>query len=290
MKHKNQQQQQMKQLQWLFLLMTITLAAIIGFQAYWIKDSYAREKQNLDIKASAAFRQTILKLQADKLELGNLQPVRDSLRFRGDSGAISTVTTVVTKRKLTPPNTRDIKVDAPITIANLVAEKLRDSPENNRPQIKTIVITMKVEGAFAKSDSSVKQLFGSGVVSRGHSYKILPATVGRASQLTLVRRQADSSFQKVSDTASGLFNIDGPLVGLDDSLTPHLKKDTVKNKFTRILIRNKNGSAMDLPLSTLKPDHISSIRIMPERMFEVYQNAPVGLRHYYSKKFLPLHP
>jgi hypothetical protein len=55
--------------------MLLTILVIAGFQAYWLRDNYHREKQNLEIKTNSAFRQTILRLQASKLRLesGNIR-------------------------------------------------------------------------------------------------------------------------------------------------------------------------------------------------------------------------
>jgi len=53
----------------LLFFMLLTILVIAGFQAYWLRDNYNREKQNLEIKTNSAFRQTILRLQASKLKL-----------------------------------------------------------------------------------------------------------------------------------------------------------------------------------------------------------------------------
>lgn len=59
----------MKRLQWLALLMGMTLIIIIGFQAYWLKDNYDREKRTMQIKSTVAFEETVEELQASKLKL-----------------------------------------------------------------------------------------------------------------------------------------------------------------------------------------------------------------------------
>ena len=69
----------MNRLRWLTILISITLLGITGFQAYWLKNNYDREKQNLEIKTNAAFRQTILRLQASKLKLERTEYRADSL-------------------------------------------------------------------------------------------------------------------------------------------------------------------------------------------------------------------
>ena len=59
------------------MLMCITILVITGFQAYWIKYNYGREKRSLEIKANMAFRRCIRELQASKLRL---DPRFDSTR------------------------------------------------------------------------------------------------------------------------------------------------------------------------------------------------------------------
>lgn len=63
----------MSKLRWLLLLMGITILGVAGFQFYWLKQSYEREKKTLAIKTSAAFRETIFHLQTSKLKLDGFQ-------------------------------------------------------------------------------------------------------------------------------------------------------------------------------------------------------------------------
>ncbi len=53
----------------LAVLMAVTILGITGFQLYWLKQNYDREKKTLAIKAEVTFRETIFHLQASKLKL-----------------------------------------------------------------------------------------------------------------------------------------------------------------------------------------------------------------------------
>ncbi len=254
----------MQQLKWMFLLMTITLVAIIGFQAYWLKDSYAREKQNLEIKTSAAFRQTILSLQASKLKSGNVQTPIDSIKLKTDSISAIGIKPLHQKKKSFDADARNVAAEAPITIANLVQQKMSDSAL--QPHIKTIVITLKDEGSFAKIDSSSSQLVGFGSVQKSHSYmmKVLPAEISRPKLITrVVKRQADSMFQERRDTSSLLFGISQSVINVNDSLTHNWESDTMANKSNRIFIIDKKGMRVQMPFQALNPARISSIRVLP---------------------------
>lgn len=57
----------MKKLRWSSILMVLAILAVTGFQLYWLKNNYDREKMSLDMRSMYAFRQTILRLQASKL-------------------------------------------------------------------------------------------------------------------------------------------------------------------------------------------------------------------------------
>lgn len=52
------------------LLMIATIAIIVGFQVYWMKNNYDREKKLMESKAGIIFRTTVFELQAKKLKLG----------------------------------------------------------------------------------------------------------------------------------------------------------------------------------------------------------------------------
>lgn len=57
----------------LSLLMAVAILGITGFQAYWLKENYEREKRTLAIKTAAIFRESILRLQGSKLKLDGFE-------------------------------------------------------------------------------------------------------------------------------------------------------------------------------------------------------------------------
>ena len=57
--------------------MFITILVVTGFQVYWLKNNYDREKRSLQIKTNVAFQETVRNLQALKLKLRGSFP--DSL-------------------------------------------------------------------------------------------------------------------------------------------------------------------------------------------------------------------
>src|SRR4030095_14277832 len=51
------------------ILMIIAIAAITGFQVFWLRENYLKEKRNLEFRSSVLFKETVRKLQAKKLNL-----------------------------------------------------------------------------------------------------------------------------------------------------------------------------------------------------------------------------
>lgn len=109
-------------------------AAIIGttgFQFYWLKQNYAREKKALELKTNTAFRETIMRLQTAKLKLDGMSwsaekdhsPVKIFMSKDHDS----------VKLKVSPP-------DEVISTVNIIRDKMEDSVFNLAR--KNVVISM----------------------------------------------------------------------------------------------------------------------------------------------------
>lgn len=110
----------MKKIRGSAILMMIAILGICGFQGYWLKNNYDREKQNLDIKTAAAFRQTILQLQAGKLQLETISLSFDTTRIAGVTISNSKSST----RRISRPSSPS---EPAISLLNLIQEKLKDS-------------------------------------------------------------------------------------------------------------------------------------------------------------------
>ena len=65
--------QQINRVKWLLpVLMALSIIVIGGFQVYWLKKSYEREKRTLDMRTNIIFRETVRNLQASKLKLDKI--------------------------------------------------------------------------------------------------------------------------------------------------------------------------------------------------------------------------
>lgn len=108
----------MNKLRWLGILMIITLVGITGFQAYWVKQNYDREKRTLDVKADITFKETVRHLQASKLNIGRIFP---------DSPHKKNVRVFVDKSGEGEVILREGPGEEMISTINILREKLKDS-------------------------------------------------------------------------------------------------------------------------------------------------------------------
>ena len=53
----------------LSILMLVAIAAITGFQVFWLRETYFKEKKNLEFRSNVVFKETVRGLQSKKLNL-----------------------------------------------------------------------------------------------------------------------------------------------------------------------------------------------------------------------------
>jgi two-component system phosphate regulon sensor histidine kinase PhoR len=121
------------------ILMIVTIAGIVAFQFYWLKQNYDREEKTLALKTEVAFRETMRKLQAKKLKLEDF----DQFIKEGGPGP---------KRVFISNNPRDtfmVKIprkEEIVSMVNVVKSNLKDSLVPH-PDIKGgMVISMEKNG------------------------------------------------------------------------------------------------------------------------------------------------
>lgn len=134
----------MSRLKWLGLLMCVAIVVITGFQGYWLKENYNREKKALLLKTGVAFRETILELQVSKLNLGKLE-LRDSANGRLKVFVNNNVDRKV-KLELQPRE----KI---VSTINVISSKMRDSLKSIPPSPEKVIIS--VDGTLHDSGETV---------------------------------------------------------------------------------------------------------------------------------------
>jgi two-component system, OmpR family, phosphate regulon sensor histidine kinase PhoR len=94
--------------------MAITIIIITGFQVYWLKKSYDREKRTLEMRTNMMFRETVHTLQAAKLDLDKI-----------------TIDSAIKTQIITPNIRKDDSTFRPkqkmIALVNALREKAKDS-------------------------------------------------------------------------------------------------------------------------------------------------------------------
>src|SRR6185436_12109852 len=51
------------------ILMVVAILAITGFQVFWLRENYFKEKKNLEFRGNVVFKETVRTLQSKKLNL-----------------------------------------------------------------------------------------------------------------------------------------------------------------------------------------------------------------------------
>jgi two-component system phosphate regulon sensor histidine kinase PhoR len=100
------------------ILMFITILVVTGFQVYWLKNSYDRERRTLQIKTNVAFQETVRHLQALKLKL------KDS--FPDSSHKIRRVF-IENDHKQPGAKTKSLPSRQIITLVNAMRDRVRDT-------------------------------------------------------------------------------------------------------------------------------------------------------------------
>lgn len=135
----------MKKLRWLTGLMAITLVVIAGFQGYWLKNSYDREKRSLEIKAGVHFQETVRRLQAMKFKMADPD--------KADSSPQNKMRVFVSDDM---PGEKKVQVNVfpreeIITLVNSMRDKLKDSLGKKGKG--TVILSMDKNTVFKSRDS-----------------------------------------------------------------------------------------------------------------------------------------
>jgi two-component system phosphate regulon sensor histidine kinase PhoR len=136
----------MNRLRWLAILMGIVILIITGFQAYWLRDNYSREKNAVEVRTDALFQETVRQVQDSLLvQRWDAVVLKDSAASRLMAG-----------KKFSHP----IKVPFPGNPARILskigAQIHNDSLAKNGKQSQGVYISLKADGKTANKDSSGK--------------------------------------------------------------------------------------------------------------------------------------
>lgn len=118
----------MKKFQWLGLLMTAAILGVTGFQLFWLRQNYEREKQALQLRANAAFRETVVRVQASKMKL-------DGALWNEQAGKPVVKVMIDDRDKNVERDTlKIIPGQKVISTVNIIRDKMLDSLHKNPPK------------------------------------------------------------------------------------------------------------------------------------------------------------
>ncbi len=120
----------MRNMKALSLLMAVAILGITGFQLYWLKQNYAREKKSLEIKTDLAFRETVMHLQVSKLKL-------DGVKWE-EAGGKPTVKVFVGEDGKEAVKLRVAPRQEIVSTINVVHNKMKDSLKKAGKKLMTI--------------------------------------------------------------------------------------------------------------------------------------------------------
>lgn len=137
----------MNRLRWLALLMVVAILGITGFQLYWLRQNYVREKKSLSIKTEMLFRETILQLQVAKLKL-------DGAIWNGKDTTNGKAKIIMHETDGEQVSVRFKPKEEIVSTINVIRSKLKDSLKAS-PGGKPGMVTISVNntGAGRRSDS-----------------------------------------------------------------------------------------------------------------------------------------
>ena len=138
----------MNRLRWLALLMGVAILGITGFQAYWLKQNYAREKHSLSIKTEMTFRETILQLQVAKLKL-------DGVEWNGKDSSKGKMKIVMHEKNGEQVSVRLQPKQEIVSTINVIRGKLKDSLKAN-PGGKPGMVTISMNNTSVNMGGDTK--------------------------------------------------------------------------------------------------------------------------------------
>ncbi len=132
-------------------LMAISLLVITGFQVYWLRENYYREKKSLEIHAQVLFQEAVRNLQTQQLKI-DLDNKHDSTPGRHLQ--------MIVRDDSVPMRRLQLKVspgNEVVTMVNTLRKKLKDSLTGSTQVNSEVLITLK-KGVHGSLDSMSRQL------------------------------------------------------------------------------------------------------------------------------------
>jgi two-component system phosphate regulon sensor histidine kinase PhoR len=127
---------QARQIKWLPVLMAVTITGIAAFQVYWLAKTYEREERTLERSSNITFRETVHRLQAEKLKLDGItfdsavgQGLQPVMLKRGKQGydVLKPVHRQSRDSELQPVRVEIGPEDKVASLVNVLSERVKDT-------------------------------------------------------------------------------------------------------------------------------------------------------------------
>lgn len=230
--------------EWQLLLMAIPILIIAGFQVFWLRENYIKEKKNLEFRSNVVFKETVRKLQGKKLNLDKV--------FNDSAGTIR----VEVMNGETMPRFPGHQEDEIANAINDVTIRVNDSLRKagivleSRPNI--IIRNKELKG------DSMRSKKGNMIISMNESFS---KTGDSSRNFTFERKGHPEEIFRF------LYNVDS----LQDSLRVKEIDSACRIAF------NKEG--INVPISILKDTNVNRRERIPPEEIRVPNKITIGFAH-----------
>ena len=230
--------------EWQLLLMAIPILIIAGFQVFWLRENYIKEKKNLEFRTSVVFKETVRKLQAKKLNLDKF--------FNDSTGKIRVEVMNGEAIPAFPGHPEEEIANAINDVTIRVSDSLQNAGIDleNRPNV--IIRKKELPG------DSMRHKKGNMVISMSESFS---RTGDSNKNFTFERKRPPGEIFRF------LYNVDS----LQDSLRVKEIDSACRIAF------DKEG--MSVPISILKDTNVNRRDRMPQEEMRVPNKITIGFAH-----------
>jgi two-component system phosphate regulon sensor histidine kinase PhoR len=224
--------------------MAIPIFIIAGFQVFWLRENYIKEKKNLEFRSNVVFKETVRKLQARKLTLDKVF-TDSTTKLRVD---------VINGEALPgfPGHPEDEIANAINDVTILVNDSLRKAGITLEKRPNVIIRNQKLPG------DSTRLKKGNMVISMSESFS---KTRDSNKNITFERKGPPGEFFRF------LYNVDS----LQDSLRVKEIDSACRIAF------DKEG--MNVPISILKDTNVNRRERIPTEEMRVPNKLTIGFAH-----------
>jgi two-component system, OmpR family, phosphate regulon sensor histidine kinase PhoR len=243
----------MNRLRWLAILMGAVILVITGFQVYWLRGNYNRERKTVEVRANSLFRETVRDVQ-DSIWQKKLQ---EALKDTSSAGAGLKRRAFDRSIKLGSPGPTSPGPPRAVRVLNLLARQMDDSLRRSKRGNKEIYISLDENEKFNDKDSTGKLRFAFDSLNRKDVDEVVVVGYGQSQknkdslklrERAMDNRQINTIF--IDDKKGDKFRI-----RIDSLFNDSIPVDHLTTMFAKMLSTQK--PKLDIPFTILRqPEEI----------------------------------